>query len=293
MPSANAARTPTTPDGVLGSRLTAACHAVESAGAALLALRGRDIEGREDAGDQLKTAVDAAAEGWVRGYLEARYPGERFLCEEAFTRSAAAWQPASEFWTIDALDGTRSFVEGFPGFCVQVAYVAAGRPRLGVVHEPVAGVTYWAIAGGGAFRRTRHGVDEAIRVNRRDQWPDAPVFVDSTPPRGAVGALLVRRRGSLLVCGSIGLKICRVAEGSADVFAKALTFRLWDTTPGEVILREAGGRLGLWCGAEVSTGGARVEFQNLVTAPAPLFELAVRDLSTWAAADEVIDGASR
>jgi 3'-phosphoadenosine 5'-phosphosulfate (PAPS) 3'-phosphatase len=46
-----------------------------------------------------------------------------------------------------------------------------------------------------------------------------------------------------LESGSIGLKICRIADGSADIFVKDVTIRDWDVAPGELILSRAGGFL--------------------------------------------------
>jgi 3'-phosphoadenosine 5'-phosphosulfate (PAPS) 3'-phosphatase len=88
----------------------------------------------------------------------------------------------------------------------------------------------------------------------------------------------MRVSGEFIECGSIGLKICRVADGSADVFAKELTFKLWDVAPGDLILREAGGRLGLWTGEAIPFNTKQVYFENLLAAPSGLFELVMEEL---------------
>src|SRR5689334_7013531 len=115
-------------------RLAVARQAAEGAGAALMRLP-RGVRA-EEKGDQLKTAADQAAEGWVLSFLKACYPNDPILAEEDFESSGAEWNAPASYWTVDALDGTRSFAEGFDGFCVQIAYVANGSVRVGVVHEP-------------------------------------------------------------------------------------------------------------------------------------------------------------
>jgi fructose-1,6-bisphosphatase/inositol monophosphatase family enzyme len=262
----------------VAARLAAAVQVVESVGSALLALRGRAVTGYESDRRQLKTPVDLAAEGWIAGFLHGLFPNDVFLAEEAFERAASNWQPPAAFWTIDALDGSRSFVEGFPGFCAQVAYVDRGRVTVAAIHEPVARTTYWASASQGAFSRSGAEQVKKLKLERRRQWPDHPSFVDSTPPRGSVGALMHRTGGQLIECGSIGVKICRVATGEADLFAKALSFALWDVAPGSLILEEAGGRLGLWNGDRVPFDTLKVYYENILAAPAGLFELAVDEL---------------
>jgi fructose-1,6-bisphosphatase/inositol monophosphatase family enzyme len=261
------------------ARLEAAVQATVSAGAALQQLRSYGITGAEGGGGQLKTSADEAAEGWVLGYLRARFPGDAFLAEEEFERTDGAWTPPAAFWTVDALDGTRSFVDGFPGFCVQVAYVHDGAVRLGVVYEPATGACYLGVEGAGAYRASAGG--ECVRL-RVDAAPARPVFVDSTRPGGLPGAWFSLHDAEFLECGSIGIKICRVAEGSAHVFLKSLRYKLWDVAPGELILAEAGGRLGLWTGGRIDYRSGQVLFDGLLAAPAELFGGVVDDLARLA-----------
>jgi 3'-phosphoadenosine 5'-phosphosulfate (PAPS) 3'-phosphatase len=258
----------------LDERLAVARDAAEAAGAALLRLpRGVRAEER---GDQLKTAADRASEAWVLAYLDACFTGERVLAEERFDASDGAWDAPARYWTVDALDGTRSFAEGFAGFCVQIAYVADGAPRVAVVHEPALAQTYLAIAGRGAFVARRDGARERLRVAA---WPDPPRLVDSTRPSGAAGAWMQRRGAAFVELGSIGLKICRVAEGSADVFAKRLAFKLWDVAPGALVLAEAGGRIGRWDGAPIAFDSETVRYRDLVATAADRFDDVIRELA--------------
>jgi len=94
-----------------------------------------------------------------------------------------------------------------------------------------------------------------------------------------VGEFKAKANGQLLECGSIGLKICRVADGQADVYAKNITFKLWDAAPGEVILNEAGGKLGLWNGSQIPYHKPEVYFNKIVAAPAPYFDHVVKNLN--------------
>ena len=48
--------------------------------------------------------------------------------------------------------------------------------------------------------------------------------------------------------GSISLKICRIADGTADVFFKDVLLRDWDIAPAALILTEAGGNFTGICG---------------------------------------------
>jgi 3'-phosphoadenosine 5'-phosphosulfate (PAPS) 3'-phosphatase len=262
-------------------RLATAVSAVRAAGAALLELRGQ-IAGVESDGGQLKTSADLAAEGWVLGMLEGTFAGETMLAEEQFERTGIPWPGAREYWTVDALDGTRSFVEGFDGFCVQVAYVAAGRPVLGAIAEPVARAVYVAAEGAGAWRIAERA--ERLHVSAAAALSPGVRYVDSTPPAGPVGSLVARHAGVMVECGSVGLKICRVAEGRAELYAKQFRYKLWDVAPGEIVLREAGGVLSSWRGTPIDYAGTRTHYDTVLATPGALAAACVAELAPDAVA---------
>ena len=272
---------PTLAGSVWRERVELAIAAVRAAGAALVELRGT-IHGTEAQGGQLKTSTDLAAEGWVLGFLRGTYPDELFLAEEEFEQAKQPWRGARTYWTVDALDGTRSYVEGFPGFCSQVAYVEDGEPVVGVIAEPVAACVYVAARGAGAWRLTRDG---AVRLGGSSMktLTTGARFVDSTPPGGALGAMLSRVSGRFVECGSVGLKICRVVEDMADIYAKAFTYKLWDVAPGDVLVLEIGGVLGTWNGEPIDYAGTRTHYKSVLAAPRPLYEelLASGELSEY------------
>jgi 3'(2'), 5'-bisphosphate nucleotidase len=259
-------------------RLEVAIAAVRAAGAALMELRG-SIRGEEAAGGQLKTSTDLAAEGWVLGFLQGSFPDELYLAEERYERSGLPWHGADVYWTIDALDGTRSYVEGVDGFCVQVAFVDRGQPRLGVIGEPVTRNIYVAAEGAGAWKldggqptRLRGSAVQARQMGLR--------FVDSTRPGGPVGTLFDATQGRFVECGSVGLKIVRVVEDAADVYAKQFTYKLWDVAPGEVLLREVGASLGTWNGERIDYAGTRTHYTSVLAAQTPLYAALLPELGS-------------
>ena len=109
-------------------------------------------------------------------------------------------------------------------------------------------------------------------------WPNNPVFTDSTPPQGVIGKILQHHDGEFLECGSIGTKICRVAEGRAHIYAKPIIFKLWDSAPGDLIVHEAGGRIGLWDGRPITYDSTQVYFKNIAASSAGLFEMLIKEI---------------
>ncbi len=155
--------------------------------------------------------------------------------------SSPAVTVADTFWLVDPLDGTRDFVAGRDTFVVSIALVNGGAPVLGALYAPALGELFWAEKGKGAFKKEPTGSPKRIfNKSTRDKLrvlasgsqmtPSLQTFVDGL----AVGELT--RFGS-------ALKMCRVAEGEADLYPRFGRTSEWDTAAGHILLEEAGCKL--------------------------------------------------
>ena len=152
----------------------------------------------------------------------------------------------SRFWMVDPLDGTKEFVKRNGEFTVNIALIDQGRPILGVVHTPVKGITHYAAEGVGAFKQEQDGRIRAINV--RTLQEGAVTMVAS---RSHAGEAVDRFRSKIEASGkrvevaSMGssLKICLVAEGSADIYPRLAPTSEWDTAAAHCVLIAAGGKM--------------------------------------------------
>jgi len=184
-------------------------------------------------GSQYKADADARADEFLRRELVQLDRSIPIISEE---------DPASHtsrrpdlYWIIDPLDGTASFVEGFPGFVTQVALVEHHRPVLACVFAPVTDELFCAASGRGA---TRNGL--ALTAD-----PSSRVVIDNyrIPSPIVRHAMTAVGSGQYVESGSIGLKMCRVADRTAGLFFKDVVVRDWDVAPGALILEEAAGSI--------------------------------------------------
>ena len=232
---------------------------LQQVGAVLLELRQQPIGG-EWHGEQLRTQADRIVHELLVQGLERIRPGLACISEE--DEHGQISERPDEYWLIDPIDGTRSLAEGFDGFVSQVALMRQGRPVAGWIHAPALAQMYLARKGGGA---TLNGQPLHLR-------PDGGLhcLTDNYPqPRGlAARAMVGLGIGNYLECGSIALKICRVADGSADVFVKDVTVRHWDIAPAQLVLEEAGGWLSDMTGAAPHYHGS-YQVQGLVATANP------------------------
>jgi 3'(2'),5'-bisphosphate nucleotidase len=151
--------------------------------------------------------------------------------------------PASRFWLVDPLDGTREFVARNGEFAVLIGLIEDGRPVLGVVHGPAIGLTYTAHGPGTAMRRREGGAFEPIRA--RTPASEGIVVVHSRSHENSrrlaeyfEGRAVIERQK----CGS-ALKFGVLAAGEADFYPRFGTTMEWDTAAGQAILEAAGGRV--------------------------------------------------
>ena len=248
-------------------RLELAIAICESVGQAILKFRDYNslLKVKLQPDGQLKSPLDIAAQNWIISLLQSNYPKEKILSEDDYETTKKFICKNSNYWLVDALDGTRSYHDGYKGFCSQIAFISNNSPKFAVVYAPALAVTYWAMAGGGAYLTIKNKTKKLLLKNKSSL---NKTYVDSRPSKGVVARVLKQvGANKFLELGSYGLKICKIAEGKADIFLKREEFKIWDTAPGDLILKEAGGKLTLWTGEEIDYSGKKIYFKNLVAAP--------------------------
>jgi 3'(2'), 5'-bisphosphate nucleotidase len=202
----------------------------------LLEWRDSDLVEGEWHGAQLKTEADMRAHHYLKENLNREFPGIPVVSEEDTTEHSNTRYDT--YWLIDPIDGTASYANNFNGFVTQVALIVNNKPQVGVVYAPAFDLLYAAKVGSGATLNGDKLVIKEINKNRC-------MLVDNYPTPKNTAAKLYEKMGctGYLESGSISLKICRIADGSADIFFKDVVVRDWDIAAPYVILKEAGGTL--------------------------------------------------
>ncbi len=202
--------------------------------------RDFDVAHKEDRSPL--TEADMAAHETIVAGLERLTPDLPVLSEESAEvpyGERAAW---IRYWLVDPLDGTREFIKRNGEFTVNIALVEEGRPVLGVIHVPVSGVSYYACAGGGAFRQDPSAAPRPIRVR---PWEGGRLVVvgSRSHPSPQLMRFVAQFPEHELVSMGSSLKSCLVAEGRADVYVRFGPTSEWDTAAAQCVVEEAGGGL--------------------------------------------------
>ena len=158
-----------------------------------------------------------------------------------------SWQ---RYWLIDPLDGTKEFINRNGEFTVNIALIENGQSVAGVVHVPVTGISYFGGIGLKAWKQnSNHSDGEVKQISSRPMEENSGVrIVASRRHLGEQLNALVGNienhfgKATLLNMGS-SLKMCLLAEGSADIYPRMAPTSEWDTAAAHGILSAAGGEI--------------------------------------------------
>ncbi len=194
----------------------------------------------EKKGDQSPlTLADRKAHLAIMEVLEAS--GIPVLSEEGKEIPYEERKNWKRLWIVDPLDGTKEFIKRNGEFTVNIALIDNGIPLLGVIYVPVKNELYSGASGMGA-RKVQNGESIAIPIvqkarkyravgSRSHMSPETQNFLEN----------LKKEHGEVeIVSMGSSLKICLVAEGTADVYPRFAPTMEWDTAAGHAIAKAAG-----------------------------------------------------
>jgi len=205
------------------------------------------------------TEADRAGEALILARLATRFPEIPVISEEDASEFGAPEKIASRFFLVDPLDGTKAFVRGDPHFTVNIGLIEAGRPVAGAVCAPPTGET-WYTGPEGARKRFE---GRTIEVRARP-WPaGAAIALTSHTMKAETLAELAKTYGfTHAEPMDSSIKLCRIAEGAADIYPRHGPTMEWDTAAGQAVLEAAGGLVTTPEGEPFRYGKATEGFRN-------------------------------
>jgi 3'(2'), 5'-bisphosphate nucleotidase len=235
--------------------LTTAARAALDAGKAVNDVyenKDFEVETKED--ETPLTLADRKSHEIISGYLDKTdYP---VLSEEG---KDIPYEERSEweyFWLVDPLDGTKEFIKKNGEFTVNIALIHQGTPILGVVYAPYVRELYFGASQFGAYKVV--GVDQDItafhdlnelmkagdilplKSERKKMVVVASRSHMNDETQSYIDELMKKHGQADFVSKGSSLKICMVAEGSADVYPRFAPTMEWDTAAGHAVALASG-----------------------------------------------------
>lgn len=266
----------------MNDEMNAAITAVLKAGRAIMEIYAREFSVEEKEDRSPLTEADTRAHGIIETVLREATPEIPILSEEGAGVAVSQRQTWDRYWLVDPLDGTKEFIKKNDEFTVNIALMTAApvstefntvateapvRPTAGVVYVPATGVLYvgvegqgaWRVREGSAFSTPGAGTIRLSDVMKHGEalpavldYADRPFTVVASrshlsPETEAYVSGLRRDHSDLeMVSAGSSLKICRVAEGSADEYPRFAPTMEWDTAAGDAVARAAGCQVLQW-----------------------------------------------
>jgi 3'(2'), 5'-bisphosphate nucleotidase len=211
-----------------------------TAGEAILEIYLTNFETRSKADGSPVTEADEKAEAIILAGLAELAPSIPAIGEESYTAGARPNISKGLFWLVDALDGTKEFVNKRDEFTVNIALIENGLPIFGIVHAPAISRTFW----GGSFGAfCKHGKTETKSIKARHPAKDGLVVVASRSHRDGEEKFLENYKVKSVINSGSSLKICLIAAGEADFYPRLGPTSEWDIAAGHAVLAGAGGSI--------------------------------------------------
>lgn len=203
-----------------------------------------DVQVKGD--DSPLTKADIASHNIIVSELEKIFPKIPCLSEESTEIAFEERRQWPMCFVIDPLDGTKEFIARNDEFTVNIALVVNGEPILGVIYAPVLKSIYYGAEGIGAFKQVAESAVETIQVRhllQKDGKNHFTVVASRRHGLDKVETLCQNFSSYDLTSRGSSLKMCLVAEGSADLYPRLALTSEWDTAAAQAIVEQAGGKL--------------------------------------------------
>lgn len=237
--------------------LDAARDAARAAGDIIEFYRMRGVAEERKADNSPVTLADREAEKAIRSILAEACPEHGFIGEEFGAEQATA----DYVWLIDPLDGTKSFVRGYPFYSTQIALMKENRILVAVSSAPAFHEEAWATFGGGAFLN-----DQPLRVSAIDALNEATLSTGNL-------ASLSRNASSWQAYAELVQQTHRtrgygdfyhyhlLASGKLDIVFES-DVNILDVAALSLVVEEAGGKFTTLSGGAIHTGMRTVLASN-------------------------------
>ncbi|MGA7807700.1 histidinol-phosphatase [Bradyrhizobium sp.] len=197
------------------------------------------------------TEADRAAEAVMRRLIKANFPQHGIVGEEFGNEH----EDADYVWVLDPIDGTKSFIAGFPVWGTLIALLHQGVPVFGMMHQPFIGERFSGDNGSANYQGPSG--ERKLAVRRCASLAEATCYTTSPllmndGDREAFGR--VQSAVRLPRYGGDCYSYCMLAAGHLDLVVET-ELKPYDIAALIPIITGAGGVVTNWEGEPAQNGG--------------------------------------
>lgn len=197
------------------------------------------------------TEADRAAEAAMRKLISTHFPRHGIVGEEFGNERA----DAEYVWVLDPIDGTKSFIGGFPVWGTLIALLHNGVPAFGMMHQPYIRERFSGDNGAARYRGPNGERQLAVRrcpsLSEATLYTTSPLLMNEAQ-RESFGS--VERQVRLSRYGGDCYAYCMLAAGHVDLVIES-GLKSYDIAALVPIITGAGGIVTTWDGKPAHNGG--------------------------------------
>lgn len=212
----------------------------KEAGAAIMEIYEKDFTIAYKDDKSPLTEADLKSNEIICSALKNLYPHIPIISEENKEIPYLERKKWDYFWLIDPIDGTKEFIKKTGEFTVNIALIYKDRPILGVVYAPALDDMYFSKKDMGAYKNEVRLPVQANAEPEKELNVVASASHLSEETQTFIDELSLSTEKLNLVSKGSSLKLCMVAEGTADIYPRLGPTMEWDTGAAHAIVIESG-----------------------------------------------------
>jgi len=197
------------------------------------------------------TEADRAAEAVMRRLIKASFPQHGIVGEEFGNER----EDAEYVWVLDPIDGTKSFIAGFPLWGTLIALLHKGTPVFGMMHQPFIGERFSGDSGSAHYHgpsgERKLAVRRCATLKEATSYTTSPLLMNAAD-RAAFAR--VEDAVRLTRYGGDCYSYCMLAAGHLDLVIET-ELKAYDIAALIPIITGAGGIVTTWEGKPAQGGG--------------------------------------
>lgn len=193
---------------------------------------GLTVEHKKDSSPV--TNADIEISNFIYSKLTELDPSIPIICEEQPLKDVLGREM---IWLVDPIDGTRSYIKNMDSFTVNIAFIRNQIPIIGLIYQPTSRKLYFTNHKQEFCLEKNGNILETLKRNDKSY-----IAVVSSRNFNYKTEKYIQDKGfSEVISMPSSIKLCMIAEGSADVYPKFGSTMEWDTAAGHALITAAGG----------------------------------------------------
>ncbi len=218
-----------------------------------LKVQSKDVKGFDPV-----TIADVNIQKKINKMISINFPDHSVIGEEASIKKTSDYE-----WCIDPIDGTKSFIQGFPVWGTLISLSRDKKIILGIVDIPVLDERY--VGHSNISYKIIKGKKSKLRTGKTSRLRES--ILNTTSPYLFANKNdqkifeKVAKEVKTIRFGGDCYNYCLLADGFVDIIIES-GIKPWDIRALEPIITNAGGKLKTWEGNKIFNGGRIVAAAN-------------------------------